>query len=44
MAGKGQEQTKQAQKTGKVIGYRYSCGLNGSNTGLSHYILLDRKN
>jgi modified peptide precursor CbpA len=26
------------------MGYRYSCGLNGSNTGLSHYILLDKKN
>jgi modified peptide precursor CbpA len=26
------------------IGFRYSCALNGSNTGLSHYILLDKKN
>lgn len=35
---------KSAPQGTKVIGYRYSCGLNGSNTGLSHYILLDRKN
>jgi modified peptide precursor CbpA len=30
-------------KEPKPIGFRYSCGLNGSNTGLSHYILLDKK-
>lgn len=35
---------KNPDKTAKPIGFRYSCGLNGSNTGLSHYILLDKKN
>ena len=35
---------KTTAKTAKPIGFRYSCGLNGSNTGLSHYILLDKKN
>jgi modified peptide precursor CbpA len=38
---------KESEKTvreSKPIGFRYSCGLNGSNTGLSHYILLDKKN
>lgn len=35
---------KNPAKTAKPIGFRYSCGLNGSNTGLSHYILLDKKN
>jgi modified peptide precursor CbpA len=35
---------KNTPKVAKPIGYRYSCGLNGSNTGLSHYILLDKKN
>jgi modified peptide precursor CbpA len=35
---------KTTVKTVKLIGFRYSCGLNGSNTGLSHYILLDKKN
>ena len=24
------------------LGFRYSCALNGGNTGLSHYILLDK--
>jgi len=28
----------------KPFGFRYSCGLNGDNTGLAHYILLDKKN
>lgn len=37
-------QTAKTAKTVKPIGFRYSCGLNGSNTGLSHYILLDKKN
>jgi len=32
------------QKPAQPIGFRYSCNLNGSNTGLSHYILLDKKN
>ena len=36
--------TAKTAKTAKPIGFRYSCGLNGSNTGLSHYILLDKKN
>jgi modified peptide precursor CbpA len=35
---------KNSGKDVKPIGFRYSCGLNGSNTGLSHYILLDKKN
>jgi modified peptide precursor CbpA len=35
---------KNTVKVSKPIGFRYSCGLNGSNTGLSHYILLDKKN
>jgi modified peptide precursor CbpA len=35
---------KNTVKAAKPIGFRYSCGLNGSNTGLSHYILLDKKN
>ncbi len=35
---------KKTQKPAKPIGFRYSCNLNGSNTGLSHYILLDKKN
>ena len=35
---------KDAVKEAKPIGFRYSCDLNGSNTGLSHYILLDKKN
>jgi modified peptide precursor CbpA len=35
---------KNTTKAAKPMGYRYSCGLNGSNTGLSHYILLDKKN
>ncbi len=35
---------KTPAKTAKPIGFRYSCSLNGSNTGLSHYILLDKKN
>lgn len=35
---------KNTTKTVKPIGFRYSCGLNGSNTGLSHYNLLDKKN
>ncbi len=37
-------QKENSSKTVKPIGFRYSCGLNGSNTGLSHYILLDKKN
>jgi modified peptide precursor CbpA len=42
-----QKNTNKSAKTAeaaKPIGFRYSCGLNGSNTGLSHYILLDKKN
>ncbi len=35
---------KNSVKEAKPIGFRYSCDLNGSNTGLSHYILLDKKN
>jgi modified peptide precursor CbpA len=35
---------KSSLQAAKPIGFRYSCGLNGSNTGLSHYILLDKKN
>jgi modified peptide precursor CbpA len=35
---------KNTVNAAKSIGFRYSCGLNGSNTGLSHYILLDKKN
>jgi modified peptide precursor CbpA len=38
------KEVKNSGKESKVIGFRYSCGLNGSNTGLSHYILLDKKN
>lgn len=38
------KEAKSAVKEAKPIGFRYSCGLNGSNTGLSHYILLDKKN
>lgn len=37
-------EVKKPGKAAKLIGFRYSCGLNGSNTGLSHYILLDKKN
>ena len=39
-----QQRGKKPFKAAKPIGFRYSCGLNGSNTGLSHYILLDKKN
>ncbi len=35
---------KTSGKALKPVGFRFSCGLNGSNTGLSHYILLDKKN
>lgn len=35
--------TPKTRKPVKPIGFRYSCNLNGSNTGLSHYILLDKK-
>jgi modified peptide precursor CbpA len=38
------KEVKNSVKDAKPIGFRYSCGLNGSNTGLSHYILLDKKN
>jgi modified peptide precursor CbpA len=38
------KEIKNSVKDAKPIGFRYSCGLNGSNTGLSHYILLDKKN
>jgi modified peptide precursor CbpA len=38
------KEVKNTVKDAKPIGFRYSCGLNGSNTGLSHYILLDKKN
>jgi len=38
------KEAKHPVKEPKPIGFRYSCGLNGSNTGLSHYILLDKKN
>ncbi len=34
----------QTQKPRKPIAFRFSCHLNGSNTGLSHYILLDKQN
>ncbi len=27
-----------------AIGFRYACQPNGNNTGLSHYILMDKKN
>lgn len=37
------QSTPQTKKPVKPIGFRYSCSLNGSNTGLSHYILLDKK-
>ncbi len=37
------QETTKIQKPVKPIGFRYSCNLNGSNTGLSHYILLDKK-
>ena len=39
-----QQKEKSPLQAAKPIGFRYSCGLNGSNTGLSHYILLDKKN
>jgi modified peptide precursor CbpA len=39
-----QQQEKSPLQAAKPIGFRYSCSLNGSNTGLSHYILLDKKN
>ncbi len=38
------KEAKNIVKESKPIGFRYSCGLNGNNTGLSHYILLDKKN
>jgi modified peptide precursor CbpA len=38
------KEVQKSVKDAKPIGFRYSCGLNGSNTGLSHYILLDNKN
>jgi|GEM_PF-2541701 len=41
---KKQHAGQKQQKPLKPIGFRYSCNLNGSNTGLSHYILLDKKN
>jgi modified peptide precursor CbpA len=26
-----------------AMGFRYACQPNGNNTGLSHYILMDKK-
>jgi len=36
------QQKKPAQKTAPIA-YRYSCNPDGSSTGLSHYILMDKK-
>jgi modified peptide precursor CbpA len=41
---KSNSAVKNTVKAPQPIGFRYSCGLDGSNTGLSHYILLDKKN
>ncbi|AEB09083.1 modified peptide precursor CbpA [Desulfobacca acetoxidans] len=35
--------TPDSSKKLAPIGYRYSCKSDGTNTGLSHYILLDNK-
>lgn len=37
------QETQVSGKEPKPIGFRYSCGLTGENTGLSHYILLAKK-
>lgn len=34
---------KQSVKKATTIAYRYSCNPDGSSTGLSHYILMDKK-
>jgi modified peptide precursor CbpA len=38
-----QKPQKKSEKQVAPIGYRYSCKPDGSNTGLSHYILMDGK-
>lgn len=38
-----QTQQKKSVKKVKPIAYRYSCNPDGSSTGLSHYILMDKK-
>ena len=35
--------TQQQPQPPAPIGYRYACKPDGTNTGLSHYILLDPK-
>jgi len=35
-------QKKSVKKTAPIA-YRYSCNPDGSSTGLSHYILMDKK-
>ena len=34
---------KKPVKKAAPIAYRYSCNPDGSSTGLSHYILMDKK-
>lgn len=36
-------QTHRKPAPAAPIGYRYACKPDGTNTGLSHYILLDPK-
>jgi len=38
-----QKQQKKSAKKVNPIAYRYSCNPDGSSTGLSHYILMDKK-
>jgi modified peptide precursor CbpA len=38
-----QKQQKKLSKKLNPIAYRYSCNPDGSSTGLSHYILMDKK-
>jgi modified peptide precursor CbpA len=38
-----QKQQKKPAKKAAPIAYRYSCNPDGSSTGLSHYILIDKK-
>ena len=38
-----QKQQKKPAKKAASIAYRYSCNPDGSSTGLSHYILMDKK-
>jgi modified peptide precursor CbpA len=38
-----QKQQRKLAKKVTPIAYRYSCNPDGSSTGLSHYILMDKK-